>query len=283
LKLAVQSAQKFESSIKCEMLRDLIGRMETLPSAPTLFHKIVKELRDENTSLDDVGEIISSDIGMTAKLLKLVNSAFFGLKRQINNPAEAVTYLGLETIKALVLAVHAFDCFDGKDTGPLSLDKLWGHSLAVANWSRTIAREENSSASEIEETFTCGVLHDVGKLALSSNLPDLYRETLQLIAQQKFPLLEAEEKIFGANHADVGGYLLSLWGLPPRVVDPISFHHNPRQSAVGEMGPLAFVHAADAFVNEVDETADSGASIDEAYFAQYNFRENLSIWKGLQP
>jgi DNA-binding NarL/FixJ family response regulator len=118
LKSAVRRAQRFEDSVQCDVLKELIAKMETLPSVPTLFHQIMRKIQDENCSLDDIAELIASDLAMTAKLLKVVNSAFFGLKRQVNNPVEAVSFLGLDTMKALVLAVNAFCCFDEKGAGP---------------------------------------------------------------------------------------------------------------------------------------------------------------------
>jgi HD-like signal output (HDOD) protein/CheY-like chemotaxis protein len=232
LKAAVQRASQFERSVKSDILKELIAKMETLPSMPELFHRITQKLRDEKCSLDDVGELIATDIGMTAKLLKLVNSAFFGLRRQISNPQEAVTFLGLETIKALTLAVNAFDAFEGKEPGPLSMDQLWQHSMEIGNWCKNIARFEEYSAAEVDDCFISGMLHDVGKLALSSNLPKEYRECLRIAEAEKISLHAAEEKKFGANHADVGGYLLSLWGLPARVVDAIAFHHHPSSSLI---------------------------------------------------
>ena len=258
--------------------------METLPSMPSLFHQITQKLRDEKCSLDDVGDIIASDIGMTAKLLKLVNSAFFGLRRQVSNPHESVTFLGLDTMKALVLAVNAFDAFEDKEPGPLSIDELWGHSMQIGNWCRNIARHENCSEAEIDECFISGMLHDVGKLALSSNLAASYRECLKIADAEQIALHEAEERVFGANHADVGGYLLSLWGLPGRVVDAIALHHHPSSSVAEGFGPLAAVHAADAFASEnLDGHCGAAVALDEAYFNARQLTEKLAAWKQLKP
>jgi putative nucleotidyltransferase with HDIG domain len=284
LKSAVRRAQRFEDSVQCDILKELIAKMETLPSVPTLFHQIMRKIQDENCSLDDIAELIASDLAMTAKLLKVVNSAFFGLKRQVNNPVEAVSFLGLDTIKALVLAVNAFCCFDEKDAGPLSLENLWSHSLEVANWSRAIARHENASQTHIDESFISGMLHDIGKLALSSNLPARYREAVELARREKLSIYTAEEKIFGANHADVGGYLLSLWGLPARVVDAISFHHQPSSSVIEGYMPLAVVHAADVLSNETEATPiGQRLTVDESYFTSHNLTEKLPVWRTLKP
>jgi len=283
LKAAVERAGQFERSVKSEVLKELIARMETLPSMPELFHRISAKLRDEECSLEDVGDIIASDIGMTAKLLKLVNSAFFGLRREINSPQEAVTFLGLDTIKALVLAVNAFASFEDADPGPLSIEKLWEHSMQIGNWCKSIARHEELSPAEIDECFISGMLHDVGKLALSANLPGQYRECLKIAETEKIAIPAAEEKIFGANHADVGGYLLSLWGLPPRVVDAIACHHHPLSSVVPTFVPLGMVHAADAIASEMDQTAEAVVALDLDYVNAHGFAEKLDAWKELKP
>ena len=239
-----------------------------------------KKLQNEDSSLEEVAQVIATDIGMTAKILKVVNSAFFGLKRQICSPVEAVTFLGLDTIKALALAVNAFSCFDGKTTGPISLENIWAHSLQVARWSHRIGCHENASQKEIHECFTAGMLHDVGKLALCSNLPASYRDVLELVNRDGLALPVAEEKIFGVNHAVVGGYLLRLWGLPARVVDTISFHHDPCNSSSETYLPLAAVHAANVFSNKIN---GSGASPNNTYFTKHNLGSKLADWETLQP
>ncbi|HEY6229178.1 MAG TPA: response regulator, partial [Verrucomicrobiae bacterium] len=281
LKAAVQRASQFERSVKSEILKELIAKMETLPSMPELFHRITQKLRDEKCSLDDVGELIATDIAMTAKLLKLVNSAFFGLRRQISNPQEAVTFLGLDTIKALTLAVNAFDSFEDKAPGPWSIEQLWQHSMQIGNWCKNIARFEEYSDAEVDDCFISGMLHDVGKLALSSNLSKEYRECLKIAEAEKIPLQAAEEKVFGANHADVGGYLLSLWGLPARVVDAIAFHHNPSRSLIDGPAPIAAVHVADTFSGEL-ETVEPPL-LDEEYIKARGLTEKLEAWKDLKP
>jgi HD-like signal output (HDOD) protein/CheY-like chemotaxis protein len=280
LKAAIAHALHFENSVKSDAVKGLIAQMTTLPSVPSLFYEINKKLRDENSSLEDVAEVVARDIGMTAKLLKLVNSAFFGLKRQISSPVEAVTFLGLDTIKALVLAVNAFSCFDGKANGPISMETIWAHSLHVAKWSRKIACFENASQKEIDECFTAGMLHDVGKLALCNNLPAGYREALEVVDRDGLTMPAAEEKIFGANHAEIGGYLLRLWGLPARVVDTISFHHNPCTSAAETFLPLAAVHAADVFSNQSNGL---GGLADNTFVTQHNLNSKLASWQTLQP
>jgi HD-like signal output (HDOD) protein len=128
------------------------------------------------------------------------------------------------------------------------------------------------------------MLHDIGKLALSSNLPARYHEAVELARRENLSIYAAEEKIFGANHADVGGFLLGLWGLPARVVDAISFHHHPSGSAIEGFMPLAVVHAADVFSNETEATPiGQRLAVDESYFNSHNLTEKLPVWRTLKP
>lgn len=278
LRAAVARACTFESSLKSDILKELIAHMETLPSMPSLFHQIVGKLRDENCSINEVADLVATDLSMTAKLLKLVNSAFFGLQRQVSNPMDAVSYLGLDTIKSLVLAVNAFGCFEDAAPGPLKLDQLWAHSLHIGNWARNIARAENCPRAEVDECFISGMLHDLGKLALNTNLPARYREALALSRADGIPLIEAEERVFGANHADVAGYILSLWGLPARVVDAIAYHHRPQGSVIRAFGPLAAVHIANHLAS-----GTVSAPLDEEFVRELGLEDKLQFWKTLAP
>jgi HD-like signal output (HDOD) protein len=284
LKAAIARAHSFENSIKSNVLKELIAKMRTLPSVPSLFHEIAQKVRDEDCSLEDIGAIIARDAGMSAKLLKLVNSAFFGLCRPITSPVEAVSYLGIDTIKALVLAANAFGSYDQASNNPLDVESVWSHSLQIGNWCRNIAKHENSPRSETDECFISGLLHDVGKLALSVNAPVQYVEALKLAQADAIPIHVAEEQVFGANHADVGGCLLSLWGLPPRVVDAIASHHAPNSAGTEAFSPLAALHAAEAFDSECSENRVGGpVACDSEFFQKHGLTDHLEHWRTLKP
>lgn len=284
LKAAIARAHSFENSIKSSVLKELIAKMQTLPSVPSLFHEIAQKVRNEDCSLEDIGAIISRDAGMSAKLLKLVNSAFFGLCRPISSPVEAVTYLGIDTIKALILAANAFGSYENQPNHPLNVESVWSHSVQIGNWCRNIAKHENSSRSETDECFISGLLHDVGKLALSVNAPAQYVQALDLARAEDLPMHVAEEQVFGANHADVGGCLLSLWGLPPRVVDAIASHHDPKNGVTESFGPLPALHAAEAFHSESDNTrVGAPVAVDTDFFEKQGLTDRLEHWKSLKP
>ena len=237
-------AAALEASLDNDRLKQLVSRMDRLPSIPSVYSEIVEKLQQREVRLEEIGAVIAKDIGMTANILKLVNSAFFGLRRQMVDPAEAVTYLGLETVKTLVLSIHAFSQFEGVEMEGFSLSSLWQHSLQTAALARAIAGAEQAEGKLRDESFVAGMLHDAGKVVLAANFAPQYVEAMRLARTNNLELLAAEEQVFGANHAAVGGYLLGLWGLPVPVVEAIALHHNPARSLNRTFSPLTAVHVA---------------------------------------
>ncbi|MFO1512618.1 MAG: response regulator [Verrucomicrobiota bacterium] len=182
LRSTVARALDLESTLKNERLQKLIAQMDHLPSVPSLYSAIVEKMNDPEASLAEAGAIIARDIGMTAKILKLVNSAFFGLRREVASPAEAVAYIGLDTIKSLVLSLHVFSQYEPAEPGDFSLGALWTHSLSTGAAAKRIAQIEKMDRKLVDEAFVAGLLHDAGKAALAFNFPDQYGETLRLAA-----------------------------------------------------------------------------------------------------
>ena len=281
LKAAITRAADLDLSLRDQNLRQLVSRLDRLPSMPTLYMQIVESLQNPEIRLDAIGEIVAKDLAMTAKILKLVNSAFFGLGREISSPAEAVCYLGVETIKSLVLSIHAFSEFACTRTGAFSIDALWVHSQKTAALAKEIARLEQAEHKLMDEAFVAGLLHDSGRLILASNFPAKYDQALRSAGAGSLALLAAEERTFGANHAELGGYLLGLWGLPAPVVEAIALHHHPGRSAMQAFTPLTAVHVATALVTA--QPADPGTSLTEElnakYLARLRLEQRLPEWQ----
>jgi hypothetical protein len=160
-----------------------------------------------------VGQLVERDVGMTAKILQIVNSAFFGLPRRVVNAQDAVALLGYDTLKALVLSSGIFSQFDARRMRCLNLDALWRHSTQAGVFARTIAVSEKLPRAAQDEAFTAGMLHDIGKLVLAQNFPEEYAEVLAEAQAGKRPPAEIEQARFGASHAELGAYLLGLWGI----------------------------------------------------------------------
>jgi HD-like signal output (HDOD) protein len=286
IRCAISRATALDGSVKSEQIKNLVVQMDKIPSIPSIFAEIVEKLRDDQASIDEISALVSKDLAITAKLLKLVNSAFFGLNRSISSPSEAVAYLGLDTIKALVLAVNAFATFEGAKIPGICLESLWSHSMAVAATARRIIESENVPRLFGDEGFLAGMLHDIGKLVLASNLPAEYESALKHSQTERVPLYQSEEQAFGANHADIGGYVLSLWGLPARVVEAITFHHDPEASAVTGLNPLLAVHVANYAVKQKNASSQANAlsqpaELRTAFLATLSLDQKITEWTSL--
>lgn len=281
LKAAVLRASALGASLQNEHLKKLVGRMDRLPSLPSLYVEIVEKLRQQETMIEDVANVISRDIGMTAKILKLVNSAFFGLQQHISSLDDAVAYLGLNTIKTLVLCINAFSQYEGVKIPGFTLESLWQHSMAVAALARKISRLESTDRNHAEEAFVSGMLHDTGRLILAANDTDSYQKALALAEDQAIPIFQAEECVFGANHASVGGYLLGLWGLPVPVVEAIALHHHPSESTIKVFCPLTAVHVADSLIQGANRALTETippAPMDLAYLEELGLADHIQNW-----
>ncbi|MEN9573774.1 MAG: hypothetical protein RL514_1629 [Verrucomicrobiota bacterium] len=281
LKATVQRAVALGDSLDNEQVKALVSQMSRLPSLPTVYLRVVEELQSADASLARVGEVIAQDVGMSAQVLKLVNSAFFGLRRRVANASDAVNYLGLDTIKALVLSLHTFSQYECADLGGISMVALRNHSLLTAACARHIARMEGAEAKILDEAFIGGLLHDAGKLVLAANFSGPYARAMKLTRDGGLTFTAAERGVFGCTHADVGGYLLGLWGLPVPVVECVSYHHHPSRTLENAFSPLTAVHAANVLAYELDKEAVAGkrAGFDHDYLLRVGKAGRVAAWQ----
>ncbi|MCD6327427.1 HDOD domain-containing protein [bacterium] len=280
LKATVSRACSLRAVLGSESIQRCVLMLKSLPSLPSLYVKLMDELRSPSPSIAKVGEVISADVGMTAKILQLVNSAFFGISQHVSSPTQAVNLLGLETIKALVLSAQVFSQFEVEQLPPHLASHLWNHSLATGAYSRAIARLEDSDAQTSDHAFMAGLLHDVGKLALAVNLLDRYSKALELSEREQLPLINAEFQTMGVSHAEVGGYLLSLWGLPDPIVEAVTFHHYPGECPAKDFIPLTAVYAANIIEHEMrPDGADVASVADTEYLSGLGLGKRFDVWR----
>lgn len=265
-----------------ERLKSLVAQLRSLPSLPSLYFRIMEALASSDTSLEQVGDIIASDPSMTAKILQLVNSAFFGIARRISNPVEAVQFLGVGRVRSLVLSLHVFSCFDEVRVKNFSIERVWKHSMATGLIAQKISRMQKADRAFVDEAYVAGMLHDIGKVMLAASLPDQYEGAVNLAAEQKLTLVEAERETFGVTHAQVGAYLLGLWGLPITIVEAVAFHHNPMESAVKTFSPLTAVHVASALERQLREPEANATevAVDSEYLSELGgIEDRLEDWR----
>ena len=261
-------------------MRALLSRLQTLPSQPALYTELTAAIQSPHSSCRAIGDLIARDAGMTAKILQLVNSAFFGLARRVASAREAVALLGTDTVKALVLGAKIFSQFESQRIKQLGLDSLWQHSLAVSGFARAISVLEQLPRRAQDEVFTAGILHDVGKLVLAQNFPEAYADILQRAQRREPALSELETERFGASHAELGAYLMGLWGLNEGVIDPIAGHHGPpRPTAAG--AATTVVYAANALEHLLSggPAAASAPPVDPAALRELNIADRFDQWE----
>lgn len=222
--------------------RESLSRIETLPALPDLYLRITEELEKDEPSLEKVGELISRDLGLAAKLITLVNSPYYGYHRNITDVKYAVAYLGMDLIRTLVLTCQVFSLYDKRKIPGFSLQLLWEHSMRVSCLSKRIAMSAGRNGAEADHAFLAGLLHDIGKLVLASNFYGEYNEILAVVRRENRSIHEVERETFGISHAEAGAYLMGLWGVKPDIVKAIALHHSPASISVSST-PLLEVYA----------------------------------------
>jgi HD-like signal output (HDOD) protein len=263
LKAAIVQTQSVRRLLSSERLAAIVGRIGMLPGAPLTFQELLACLRESRSSIADIARIIGRDVAMTANIMKLVNSAFFGSRNPIYTAERAVAYLGLDTVGALVLGHDVFQGGAAANAGTFDHAALWFHSIQTAAAARAIARHERLPVVKADEAFLAGLLHDVGKVvvAAASGAP-------------------AESGIdMHAHHAEVGGYLLGLWGFPIPIVEGVAFHHTPSQAADEGFGLAGIVHVADRLTRGLGPAGYTAATpLEEGYLERLGLLQRLPRW-----
>jgi HD-like signal output (HDOD) protein/ActR/RegA family two-component response regulator len=235
----------------------LITKMRRVPSPPTVYFQIVSEMESAYASVERIGDLIAEDPSLSAKILQLANSAVFGLQLQVVRPVEAVAYLGMETTKALVLLANTFSAFEQLKLGGFSVEAMWRHSVFTGRCARKIMQAEEGTPEQAEQASAAGLLHDLGKLLFAANLPEKFGEALARSKEGQMNLSDAESLVIGASHAEVGGCLLGIWGLPRPVVEAVALHHDYERVRASGFAPATAVTAANILTHEA-MPADAG-------------------------
>ena len=271
----IEQAAELRKILNSRELRELISGMPYLPSLPQLYNELISAMESPMVSVADLGEIIARDVSMTTRILHLVNSAFFGLPRQVSNPREAAVMLGMNVLKSLILYVKLFFAAPDSKFPGFSLDDMWAHSSITARLSREIARDFDGNSRVQEDAFLAGMLHDVGKLLLLEQPQYISNIKWQQSQNADLSFAEAEYLEYSTSHAEVGGYLLGLWGLPDPVVEAVACHHRPMQISGGTSPVLAATYLANALICQA---GGEEIKFDETLLNQGNIKSMLVSW-----
>lgn len=273
---SVERACRLKDSLANPGLIQIITSIHNLPSKPALYDQLLVELQSTEPNMKSVGDIISQDAAMTAKVLQLVNSAFFGLSDKISNPQRAISLIGLNTTKALVLTSHVFSEYESRANVPVSIRNLWNHSMLVSNIARQIARELDLSKEDQENAQVAGILHDIGKL-LELKIPKM---ASMMRFQTRRVLISTEYEILNTSHAEMGAYLLGIWGIPTNIVEAILYHHAPAKQLAKGCTIITALHIANGLLNmcEFETKTKYESNLDIKYLETVIDLNRLEDW-----
>ena len=263
-------------------LKEMVSQLDTLPSLPEVYAKLRQAIANPDVPVSEIAAIIEEDMAMSAKVLQLVNSAFFGLFQKVESPARAVNLLGIDTVKNLVLGVGAFT--EIKTSSKIfPVKKLWSHSLMVGNCAKKIAMTQSEDNDLIDNSFIAGLLHDIGKLVMLAKMDKLYEKTTLLAGEEGISLRSAEKRIFNAVHDDFGAYLMGLWGMPGPVIEAIGFHHRLNDYPDNKFSPAIAVHLANAFYYEKypDTITTAPHAVNIPHLEAIGLSDNIEQWREL--
>lgn len=271
LRRTIQRTLELKALLSDPGLRAQVGQIGQLPALPSVYHELSQRLEDPNVRLAELAAVVQQDPSLTAKVLQLVNSAFFGLGRKTSTILEALMHLGLEALRGLVLLMHTASELELDPSEHLMLQR---HAVLTARMASRIA----TPPVEPREAFTAGMLADIGRLILVGRMYDASKEALARSLATGRPLHELERELLGFDHAHLGAYLLGLWNLPYSVVEAVAYHHAPATVACGALDLTTVVHVADALVDGDGLRAGRGA-LDLAHLERLGLSSRVERWR----
>lgn len=232
---------------------ELVSGVVRLVSLPEVCIRVNEMLEDPHVSANEIGRVISQDTGLTARLLKIVNSAFYGFPSRIETVSRAVTVIGLRELRGLVLAASAVEAFSKIPNDILNMVKFWRHSVYCGVIAQLLA--DKCHVLHSERLFVAGLLHDIGKLILCHRLPNEMRQVADRLKHEDRPDYEIEQEIFGFDHSEVGGELLKVWQMPKTLAEAVRYHHYPNEASEAIMD-VSLIHIANGMTLEAEQGLD---------------------------
>lgn len=219
---AIDRACDLRAMFDAEGLRAVIGKLGVLPSAPGVYHELAALLGCADASVDAVAAVVERDVALCARVLQVASSSFFGSDRPLRSIAEAVSCIGIEMLGGLALSSHALGLAGERLPAEFSLAELQRHSLAVARTARDLATTPEAAG----DAFLAGLVHDIGAIIIAMALPEMHSEITLQLREPGATRSAIERRLLGTSHAEIGAYLLGLWGLPLAIIDAVAHHHD---------------------------------------------------------
>jgi len=269
LRVAIERACHLKALLSDGSIRRTVTALGDLPSLPRTYEALTQALADPDTSLQKVARIIEQDVGISAKVLQLVNSAFFGISHSMTNIQGAVSYLGINTLKNLVLSVEIFRAFKPqRELQGFCLEKLQHHAQLTAHIAARLPMPKHLA----DIAVVAGMLHDVGKLILAWKISEHFEKVLGEAQAENCPVYQVEERLDGFSHAEIGAYLLGLWGLPYTVVEAVALHHGPNRVPHQSFDAISAVYVANLLAHEIEDSSSGNSTV----YNLDNYQEELT-------
>jgi HD-like signal output (HDOD) protein/CheY-like chemotaxis protein len=260
-----------------------IGDPSQLPSLPKIYHDINAAIANENTSVNDLVEIFALDMVLSAKLLQLVNSPYFGLRRIVSNLSEAINMIGIKKLNNLVLSVHLKTAFPVLDPNmERHIQYIWKDAARVAELARLISISEQQQQDRPDQAYLGGLLHNMGLLIFLSRGGNQLKTLMEQVKNTDIPVSDLETQIFGFTRSEASAYVLSLWKIPPRIIEAILLQNTPSDAAYDGVSALTAVHVAacllkPAVMEDCDRLFD--IALDTHYLQRINKFDRLMDWQ----
>jgi HD-like signal output (HDOD) protein len=252
------------------------------PAIPPVYALVLKALEAPDASSKSVGKVIAKDEALTSEILSLTHSSYLGVQSNFTDPTQAVEALGLDTVKAVVMALQFLAESSQVRPAYLSLDQIWQHGINVGQIARDLVLFETKDRALASQALVAGLLHDLGKVVLAKNFDDLYGRVHSLARKQPVAVWDIEKEMFGANHGEIGGCLVGMWNMPLAIVDAVALHHEPPVGEHEGFTLLAAVHVANVLERELwlgDEEMKVGPIINTPFLNHIGLLQRLPIWR----
>jgi HD-like signal output (HDOD) protein len=251
LRAVIERTCGLHDVLTSESLRRTVGGLGALPSAPRVYGELTRALADPDVDVKRVAAIVKQDVGLSSRVLQFVNSAFYGLAQRITSIESAIVYLGMNTVRHLALTIEVASCFDAG-----AFEDFERHAVLTAR----IAKRLVPGGASADVAFAAGLLHDAGKLVLANRMEGAWAEAERCARASGRPIHEVEREVLGANHCEVGAYLLGLWALPHALVEAVAFHHAVERLGDGPVDAVAAVCAANVLAHAVSPGSEPAAA-----------------------
>jgi HD-like signal output (HDOD) protein len=272
LKATIERAQRCQELVTEADIQETITQLDEIPSLPETYEKVTSAIREGGRSVEEIGRLIAQDVGMSARLLQIANSAVFHFRKPVDSVTQAATLLGTKRIQQLVLSIGIFSVFDQK-VNVDAVRRIWHESIAASALAVRIAKDLGLDQRSVDASSSAGMLHQCGRLVLLASFPQRYESAARRRRDESLSASEAERLEFGVEHNRIGAYVCSLWGLPDDVVDALASYRDPSGSLNARPDVVTALHVAWALLNKPE-----GESPDAEYIAALGLTERTAAW-----